>query len=404
MDPQFLPSSVRRRSDRVSIVFPVEVAGIDVGGKRFSERARTTTVSRYGCCLSLQTRMQADQKLHLRRIGTNEMTTGRIVATMGMDAAGRLYGVGTSESCEDLWGIRFSSNFYEKVLDHMHDGVYFVNREREITYWNHGAEGLTGYSGGEVVGKRCNAGLLGHIDENGTPLCKNGCPLHGVMLDGQPRQMEVYLQHKEGYRVPVTVRAFPMRNGLGTIVGAVEVFQDASHHRRVEKRVNELERLAFSDTLTGLPNRRYLEMKVDQALQEHRSLDRAYGLLMFDLDRFKTVNDSYGHGAGDALLKVAAESLTRGLRPGDLVGRWGGEEFVALLPDLNAVGLGDLAERCRLLISRSSVATGSSQVSITASIGATVLDHSDSMESAIRRADALMYESKHSGGDRATAG
>jgi len=388
----------------VSIAFPIEVAGIDLAGKRFSDRTKTTTVSRYGCCLPLPRMLRPDQTIQMRRIGTNEMAVGRVVAPMGSQAEGRLYGVETRESCEALWGIRFSSSFYEKLLDNMQDGVYFVNRDRKITYWNEGAEGLAGYGAAEAVGKRCFDNFLVHVDEAGRPMCTTGCPLSHVMLDGQPRTAEFYLRHKEGHRVPVSVRVLPMRNREGKIVGAVEVFGDSTAKKKVENRVVELEQLAFRDPLTGLPNRRHIELKVEQGLQEHQRLGRLYGLLMLDVDRFKKVNDTHGHDVGDALLKAVGETMVQGLRTNDIVGRWGGEEFLVLMPDVNAIGLGDLAERCRVLIAQSSVATGSSWVSVTASIGATVLSHLDTAESAIRRADELMYQSKRSGGDRTTAG
>ncbi len=404
MDPQLPARSAHRRSDRVSIAFPLEVAGVDLHGQRFSERTKTTTVSRYGCCLALRHFLRTDQKVQMRRIGTNETAPARIVAPMGLEADGHLYGVETPESCEALWGIRFSSSFYETLLDNMHEGIYFVNRERKITYWNEGAQAQTGYPAAEVLGKRCFDNLLGHVDEKGRPLCTSGCPLHAVMLDGQVRQMEVYLRHKLGHRVPVSIRAIPLRNRSGGIVGAVEVFSDSAATRKVDQRVDELEQLAFRDALTGSPNRRFLHLKVEQALDEHCRFSRRYGLLLFDLDRFKQVNDIYGHEIGDALLKAVAQTLMQGLRPIDIVGRWGGEEFLVVMPDLDAVELGDLAERCRVLIAQSSVTTTASRISVTASIGATVLGHSDSVESAVRRADELMYQSKRSGGDRTTAG
>jgi PAS domain S-box-containing protein len=281
MELQSPASSARRRSDRVSIAFAVEVVGIDLAGQRFSERTKTTTVSRYGCCLPLRHLLQPDQKVHMRRIGTNDTVIGHVVVPMGAQADGHLYGVGTLESCEGLWGIRFSSSFYEKLLDSMHDGVYFVNRHRKITFWNGGAQRLTGYSHAEAVGKSCFDNFLGHVDETGRPLCGDGCPLHDVILDGQPRETELYLRHKDGSRVPVRVRALPMRNRRGEIVGAVEVFSDSTARKKAEKRANELEQLAFRDALTGLPNRRYIAMKVEQGLEEHRRFGRLFGLLMF---------------------------------------------------------------------------------------------------------------------------
>ncbi len=394
----------RRRSDRVSITFSLLASGIDPAGKHFCEKTKTATVSRYGCCVTLPRLLPPEQEVYLRRVGSDDRAVGRVVAHMGSHDEGYLHGIGVSQPCEDLWGIRFSASFYEKLVDSMYDGVYFVNRDRKITYWNEGAERLAGYGATEAVGKHCFNDFLGHVDETGKALCMSACPLSGVMSDGRPREAEVYLKHKNGHRMPISVRVLPMRNSAGEIVGAVEVFSDSTARKQAEKRVSELENLAFRDSLTRLPNRRYTELKVEQALQEHQQFGREYGLLMLDLDRFKHVNDTYGHDSGDAVLSAVAETLVHSLRTADLCGRWGGEEFLVLMADVNAIGLSDLAERCRVMIAQSSVASGASRVSVTASIGATLLNHTDSAATAIRRADELMYQSKHPGGDRTTAG
>jgi diguanylate cyclase (GGDEF)-like protein len=412
MQPQLAATPARRRSERVSIAFPVEVAGIDLMGKRFSERTKTTTVSRYGCCLPLPRMLQSDQAIEVRRIGTNEIAVARVVAPMGVQTEGRLYGVETRESCEGLWGIRFSSAFYEKLLDNLQDGMS-ANLERKVTYWNEGAKRLAGFADAdstdagfseEVLGKECGESILACVDEAGKALSDDGGSIEGVMQDRDSAVAEFYLRHKRGYRSPVSVRALPIRNSAGNVVGAVEVFSDSTVKLKFNKRVNELEQLAFRDALTGLPNRRYIELKVEHGLQDHQRLGRLYGLLMFDLDHFKQVNDSHGHEAGDAMLKAIGKNVSQGLRPDDVVGRWGGEEFLVLAPDVDALTLGDLAERCRVLIAESSVAAGLSRVSVTASIGATVLIHSDNANSVISRADELMYQSKHTGRDRTTVG
>jgi diguanylate cyclase (GGDEF)-like protein/PAS domain S-box-containing protein len=404
MEIQPSATSARRRSSRVSIAFPVEVAGIDLSGNRFSARTKTTSVSRFGCCLPLPRHLRPDQRVRIRRIGTDETAVARVVGEMGSQADEHLYGVETLHSCEGLWGIRFTSAFNGQLLDNVHDGVYFVNRDRKITYWNEAAERQAGYAAGAAIGKHCFDNLLEHVDETGKSLCNDGCPLTKAMTDGQPQQSEIFLRHQDGHRVPVSVRVLPMRDTAGNIIGALEVFGDSKAKTNVERRVTELQRMAFRDPLTGLPNRRYLGLKIEQGLQEHQLFGRLYGLLMFDLDGFKQVNDTHGHDTGDALLKVVAETLVQGLRPIDIVGRWGGEEFLVLMADVDAIGLGDLAERARVLIAKSSVSAGSSRVSVTASIGATVLNHSDSAEAALRRVDELMYQSKRSGGDRTMAG
>ncbi len=295
-------------------------------------------------------------------------------------------------------------SFHARLLDNVFDGVYFVNREREITYWNRGAENLTGYSAFESVGKHCYDNFLVHIDEKGCALCTNGCPLASTIRDGQRREAEVFLRHKLGHRVPVCVRVAPITDDSGQITGAVEVFSDVTAKKQVERRANELETIAFRDSLTSLPNRRYMEMKVKQALEESQQFGRSVGLLMLDIDHFKTVNDLYGHHAGDAILQAVSATLVRSLREDDIVGRWGGEEFLVILADVSEVAVRSLAERCRTMVETSGILIAEQRVSVTVSIGVTRLHGGDCSESVIKRADQLMYVSKAIGRNRTSVG
>ncbi len=296
------------------------------------------------------------------------------------------------------------SSFHAKLLESIFDGVYVVDAARRITYWNRGAESLTGYSADEAVRRYCYDNFLGHVDEKGCALCTNGCPLSATLLDGRRREADVFLRHKLGHRVPVCVRVAPITNRSGQIVGAVEVFNDVSARKQVERRVHELEDIAFRDTLTGLPNRRYIELKVKQSLEDLQQVGRPFGLSMFDVDHFKQVNDRYGHDTGDAVLKVISETMTKSLRANDIVGRWGGEEFLAILLDVDAGLLRGLAERCRSLVAESGALSGESRIYVTVSVGATLVTREDSIYEAIKRADQLMYVSKSSGRNRITVG
>jgi diguanylate cyclase (GGDEF)-like protein/PAS domain S-box-containing protein len=296
--------------------------------------------------------------------------------------------------------------FYKDLVENLYDGVYFVDPNRRITFWNRGAERLSGYSSAEVVGKSCFDNLLSHVDGTGCPLCIMGCPLKWTMEDGEPREAEIYLRHKLGHRVPVSVRVAPIKDSRGLTVGAVEIFTDISEKKRIERRAGELEGLAYLDPLTGLANRRFTELKVRQALEDLKQFDRGVGLIMIDLDEFKQVNDRFGHQAGDFLLQAISRTLQSCMRPTDLVGRWGGEEFVVLATNMMAslVELQKIAERCRILIARNSVLFDNQRLSTTASIGATLLRADDTGESALVRADKLMYSGKTSGRNRISLG
>ncbi len=295
---------------------------------------------------------------------------------------------------------RSATTFHEKLLDSLYDGVYFVDSERRITYWNHGAESLTGYCVSDAVGRKCFDNFLEHVDEQGCALCLNGCPLTAAIGDGQRHEAEVYLRHKAGHRVPVSVRVSPLRDAAGLVIGAVEIFTDVTEKKNVERRVGELENLAFCDPLTGLLNRRFMERKVEQAILEHKEFARHYGILMIDIDKFKQVNDTVGHDAGDSVLRTVSKTLVHSLRALDIVGRWGGEEFVVLLPEAETAKLLEIAERCRKLVAESSVTIHDQRLSVTVSIGGTSINRSDSAASAVHRADQLMYRSKTSGRNR----
>jgi diguanylate cyclase (GGDEF)-like protein/PAS domain S-box-containing protein len=294
--------------------------------------------------------------------------------------------------------------FYKELVDNLFDGVYFVDLERTITYWNNGAKRLTGYSPDDAVGRSCFDNFLMHVDDKGCGLCGQRCPLQATMQDGQPREAEVYLRHKSGHRVPISVRAAPIRDESGRILGAVEIFTDITAKKHIERRAGELEGIAYLDSLTGVFNRRMMELKVKQALQEVQQFNRGMGLIMLDIDDFKQVNDTWGHEAGDDVLRGVARILSGCVRPTDLVSRWGGEEFLLILSNMQSslFELGKIAERCRKKIGANEIGSGSIQVS--ASFGATLLLSTDSAEAALKRADDLLYRSKNSGRNQIAVG
>jgi diguanylate cyclase (GGDEF)-like protein/PAS domain S-box-containing protein len=289
--------------------------------------------------------------------------------------------------------------FYRELLDNVGDGLYFTDGERRISYWNKEAERITGYRSEEVLGRRCMDNLLMHVDSTGTLLCFEGCPLRETIADGQSRQVEVFLRHKRGHRVPVFVRASPIRDETGAIVGAVETFSDNSAKSRMEERVAELEKLALLDSLTGLANRRYVESQILARLEELRRNGWPFGLLFIDIDHFKQVNDRFGHEVGDQVLRMVGQTLDASSRYFDLAARWGGEEFLVLLGNTEKPLLPDIGERFRTLVERSSM-TGSEPVRVTISVGGTVGHAEDTVETIVRRADQKLYEAKASGRNR----
>ncbi len=289
------------------------------------------------------------------------------------------------------------------LLERVSDGIYFVTRDRQITYWNHGAEAITGYTAEAVVGRNCAEGILRHVDDAGLQLCLHGCPLAGVMQDGVPRTAEVYLHHEDGHRVPVTVRSEAIRDETGEIVGAAEVFTSrrpvdtAPRDRRNDDDGND-----GLDPVTGVMTRQVGEPQFESLALAASEGTRSLGVLFLDADNFKSINDTFGHLVGDEVLHMVAKSISNGLRTNDVVIRWGGDEFLALLPGAGPAALARTAERIRMLVENSWIQLDDEQARVTISIGATMATTADAKESLIDRGDRLMYASKNAGRNRVT--
>lgn len=287
------------------------------------------------------------------------------------------------------------------VLNDLYEGVYFVDKDRGITFWNQGAERITGFSAQEMLGKFCYDNLLNHVDENGAQLCLNGCPLHATLQDGAPRSAQVYLHHKNGHRVRVDVKIRPLFIN-GEIIGATEVFSSAELSDCSEIGLKEMERLALFDQLTQLPNRRYVDTFLENQIRDHQSLGIPFGVMMLDLDFFKKVNDTYGHSVGDEVLKMVTGTFQSAIRKNDFIGRWGGEEFVAVLRGVTHLELHTIAEKICRLVAQSSLTRGEDSLRVTVSIGCTMVLPTDNAYTLIQRADQALYTSKNEGRNRVT--
>ncbi len=293
---------------------------------------------------------------------------------------------------------------HETLLDSLFDGIYYVDRDRRITFWNKAAERITGYTREEVIGSCCADNLLRHVDESGRELCMSGCPLSATMADGDVHEAHVYLHHKQGHRVPVSVRVSPVRDESGAIVGSVEIFTDNSSFHQILREMEQLKHDAYMDELTGVGNRRYGEMTLNTRIHELNASGRPFGLIFFDIDHFKRCNDTYGHAVGDEVLVMVAKTVMNILRRMDSIARWGGEEFIVILPSIDLKTLQTVSERIRVFIETSFLVTRGIRLNVTASLGATLARPGDTVESVVRRADGLMYASKTSGRNRVTTG
>ena len=292
---------------------------------------------------------------------------------------------------------------YKDILSYMYEGVYVVDKQRKIIFWNSGSEEITGYKKEEVMNRFCHNNILQHVTAEGTELCFSGCPLHSTLETGEIREANVFLHHKEGHRVPVTVKSIPVFDNNNNIVAAIEVFTDSRYKKTTYEENRRLKNLLTIDELTGISNRRHLDFNLRNMISESNEFSTSFGILFLDIDNFKDVNDTYGHNVGDEVLKLISRTIKSSLRLEDKIGRWGGEEFIALIKTNDKKELTRIAEKLRLLVSHSYYKIEDSEkLKVTISIGGAMYEKGEDVESLISRADKNMYFSKDNGRNKVT--
>jgi diguanylate cyclase (GGDEF)-like protein/PAS domain S-box-containing protein len=307
-----------------------------------------------------------------------------------------------SQSTSENQPLPLGHELYKMLLDQFHDAVCFVDPNGCIRYWNNAAERLTGHSSNEVVGRYYDAGWLDHLAPNGCSLRDDDCPMRRSMEKGRPFRERLFLRHKDGRRICVDVRIMPVRDREGTTIGGVEILCDATSSVVVESAYRQISEVADRDPLTGLANRRYLDRMLGRYLEQLERSGQPLSLIMSDLDHFKQINDTWGHVVGDKALVQYSTALQKQCRPVDLVARFGGEEFIVLLPGHSLETAVQIAERLRKC-ARLATPEDLGERRLTASFGVVQAAPGESAPQLLRRVDMALYRAKSRGRDRVEA-
>ncbi len=281
--------------------------------------------------------------------------------------------------------LRQSATVFECTAD----GVVITDAERRIVAVNPAYSRITGYLAEEVMGR--NPGVIKSGMHDRT--------FYRAMYDSLAQtgqwQGEIYNRRKNGEVYPEWLTVSTVRNEQQTVTHYVGVFSDIS---AIKESQRKLDHLAHHDPLTGLPNRLLLLERVDHALTVARRHEHAVAVMFLDLDRFKNINDSLGHPAGDDLLREVAARLTRQMREEDTVARLGGDEFVILLEDSpTVVDIGHVARKI-LSALEAPFSLNGREVYITASVGVAISPRDgDDARTMLKNADAAMYRAKELG-------
>lgn len=292
-------------------------------------------------------------------------------------------------------------NITEKMIKFSAVPIFVLDKNHVVTNWNKACEKMTGITGQRVVGTRehwrgfypseraCLADLVLDAAYDSFPKFYEAFDTSTFLHDGV--RSEGWFDNVGGKRRYLIFDAVPIYNRAKELVAVIETLQDISERKKLGE---ELERLATTDALTGLHNRHRFNELLEQEVARAKRYHTPLSLIMFDLDYFKNINDTYGHAVGDQVLRAVADIIRKNVRSTDWVGRWGGEEFMVLCPEATEKDAVFTAEKLRGLVESHTFETVKT---ITISCGVTRFKAPDSVDVFVSRADDGLYRAKDKG-------
>ncbi|MFA7268203.1 MAG: diguanylate cyclase [Sterolibacterium sp.] len=279
------------------------------------------------------------------------------------------------------------------IVESSQDAISTANMTGIITSWNGGAQRVYGYSAEEAVGQ--HSALIVPPEK----LEEHALLLERIGAGGSAVNLETARLTKNGQRIDVSLTVSPIQARGGGVAGYSTIARDITERKRMEA---ELHEMAATDFLTGVSSRRLFISRIEMELARLQRLDRhCVSVLMIDLDRFKRINDTYGHATGDAILIHCAAIMRECLRKIDTVGRMGGEEFAILLPGTDLAAASIFAERLRLKVAETPIVQDAQTIAVTVSIGIAAMHADDAAaDAALNRADDALYRAKKAGRNR----
>ena len=286
------------------------------------------------------------------------------------------------------------------VLDTLPTGVYLVDAHGKIVLWNSAAERITGRLRQELLGRDAREGFLGYQDMDLSEPGGQSAPLSVAIRDGKSSGSIVNLRHKLGHRVAVRLHAAPIRNSRGSVIGAVESFEETSTAANWEQRQSKLATYGCIDGTSGVLTREMVGLHLREQLALFAQHPVPLSLLCISIDGLETLRKRYGPAVLSPIAKAVGMTLENSLRPTDFLGRWRENEFVAILGECGLEELPLVAGRLRKMVHAAEIEWWGDAFKVTASMGGASAGPGDTPELLLARAEAALDEAMCQGGNR----
>jgi PAS domain S-box-containing protein len=211
---------------------------------------------------------------------------------------------------------------WRAVLEQLPTGVYLLDSDQKIVFWNTGAERITGRLRQDVVGRLTRNQLVTRSENGMVAELPEDSPVLSALRDGRCSKSDVFLHHKDGYRVPVSLRTFAVRDASGHVIGAAESFEESIAASEWDRRQSKLESYGCLDNATGVLTRDFTESHVRECLTTFYTHPIPFAIFCIQADQMERVRSKSGPRAAHDILRVVGQTLEHSLRPNDFVGYW----------------------------------------------------------------------------------
>jgi len=272
------------------------------------------------------------------------------------------------------------------ILESLPTGMCVIDMRKKIVFWSDGAERITGHLRHEVIGHSCVGEALLHCDQPGCEFCSEDCPLARAIKTSHAAEATGFLHHKAGHEIPVCIRAVPIHNERGSIIGAVETFENLQAAPSPDDRDAARQIPDLTDAVTGVASRAMTLSHLRQTMTTYTKVQVPFAVFFFRVEGLTHFRASLGLEAASSLLRVVARTLESSLWITDFVGRWSDDQFLVILGGCREQALGSVRERVRRSLAGESIEWWGERRSLPVSIGQAIAQPEDSVEMVLERA------------------
>ncbi|MDA8098543.1 MAG: sensor domain-containing diguanylate cyclase [Nitrospiraceae bacterium] len=296
--------------------------------------------------------------------------------------------------------LRRSEQFLNTIFDSIHDPFCIFDTAFRIVRANEAYADLKEKAIGDLIDRTCYEVLEGRDD-----VCE-GCVIRKTLSSGDPCAKEKMVALKSGEHLWLEIFTYPIRDEIGKVTHVIEYSRDITDRKKSEgdrkRLIERLEHLSSTDGLTGLLNRRALIEQLGYEIERARRYGSPLSIILCDMDNLKEINDTHGHLAGDLAIQLVSATLRNTLRNVDIAGRYGGDEFLIVIPETNLEGTHNIAEKIRTATNATETNFEGKQLRVSVSMGIASLAPGDDIDTFVTRVDVALYSSKHDGRNRIT--